>query len=79
MTLVDKLIITIVVQIITAIIAEILVVGISQGIMVSPLAIKAKVMCTVIGRGSSPPFSPDRGAPDSDGYSTANEATGHGH
>ena len=31
----------------------------------------------VVGGGGSPPSSPDRGAPDSDGYSTASETTGH--
>ena len=29
--------------------------------------------------GGSPPYSSDRGAPDSDGYSTANETAGHQH
>ena len=33
----------------------------------------------VVGGGGSPPSSPDRGAPDSDGYSTASETTGHQH
>ena len=32
-----------------------------------------KSQCTVVGRGGSPPSSPDRGGPDSDGYSTASE------
>ena len=36
-----------------------------------------KSQCTMVGRGGSPPSSPDRGAPDSDGYSTASETTGH--
>ena len=36
-----------------------------------------KCQCTVIGRGNSPPSSLDRGAPDSEGYSTASETTGH--
>ena len=31
---------------------------------------------TVVSGGGSPPSSPDRGVPDSDGYSTASEATG---
>ena len=35
-----------------------------------------KSQCTVVGGGGSPPSSPDRGAPDSDGYSTASETTG---
>ena len=34
---------------------------------------------TVVGGGSSPPSSPDRGALDSDGYSTASKTTGHQH
>ena len=33
----------------------------------------------VVGRGGSPPSSPDRGVLDSDGYSTASETTGHQH
>ena len=33
----------------------------------------------MVGAGGSPPSSPDRGAPDSDGYSTANETTGCQH
>ena len=32
---------------------------------------------TIVGGGGSPPSSPDRGALDSDGYSTASDATGH--
>ena len=36
-----------------------------------------KSQCTVVGMGGPPPSSPDRGAPDSDGYSTASETTGH--
>ena len=36
-----------------------------------------KSQCTVVGGGGSPPSSPDRGAPDSNGYSTASETTGH--
>ena len=38
-----------------------------------------KFQCTTVGGGGSPPFSPDRGVPDSDGYSTASETTGHRH
>ena len=38
-----------------------------------------KSQCTVVGRGGLPPSSPDRGAPDSDGYSTASETAGHQH
>ena len=36
-----------------------------------------KTQCTVVGGGGSPPSSPDRGVPDSDGYSTASETVGH--
>ena len=36
-----------------------------------------KTQCTMVGRGGSPPSSPDRGAPDSDGYSSASETAGH--
>ena len=35
-----------------------------------------KCQCTLVGRGGSPPSSPDRGTPDSDGYSTVSETTG---
>ena len=35
-----------------------------------------RTQCTTV-RGCSPPSSPDRGAPDSDGYSTASEMAGH--
>ena len=38
-----------------------------------------KSQCTVVGGGGSPPSSPGRGAPDSDGYSTVRETTGHQH
>ena len=38
-----------------------------------------KSQCTTVGRGGSPPSSPDRGVPDSDGYSTASEIAGHQH
>ena len=38
-----------------------------------------KSQCTIVGRGGLPPSSPDRGAPDSDGYSTVSETTGHRH
>ena len=38
-----------------------------------------KFQCTTVGRGSSPPSSPDRGAPDSDGYSTVSETAGCWH
>ena len=36
-----------------------------------------KFQCTVVGRGGLHPSSPDRGALDSDGYSTASKTTGH--
>ena len=38
-----------------------------------------KSQCTVVGGGGSPPSSLDRGALDSDGYSTASETAGHRH
>ena len=38
-----------------------------------------KSQCMVVGRGGSPPSSPDRGAPDSDGYSTVSETMGCQH
>ena len=38
-----------------------------------------KSQCTVVGGGGLPPSSPDRGAPDSDGYSTASETADHWH
>ena len=38
-----------------------------------------KSQCTVVGGGGLPPSSPDRGAPDSDGYSTASETAVHQH
>ena len=36
-----------------------------------------KSQCTVVGGGGSPPSPPDRGAPNSNGYSTASETAGH--
>ena len=36
-----------------------------------------KTQCTTVGGGGSPPSSPDRGVPDSDGYSTVSETAGH--
>ena len=36
-----------------------------------------RTQCTTVGGGGLPPSSPDRGAPDSDGYSTASETVGH--
>ena len=38
-----------------------------------------KSQCTTVGRGGLPPSSPDRAAPDPDGYSTASETAGHWH
>ena len=38
-----------------------------------------KSQCTVVGGRGLPPSSPDRGAPDSNGYSTASETAGHWH
>ena len=38
-----------------------------------------KSQVTIVGRGGSPPSSLDRGALDSDGYSTASETAGHQH
>ena len=38
-----------------------------------------KSQCTTVSRGGSPPSSPDRGAPDSDGYSTVSETVGCRH
>ena len=38
-----------------------------------------KSQCTTVGRGGLPPSSLDRGAPDSDRYSTASETVGHWH
>ena len=38
-----------------------------------------KSQCITVGGGGLPPSSPDRGALDSDGYSTASETAGHRH
>ena len=38
-----------------------------------------KSQSNVVGGGGLPPSLPDRGAPDSDGYSTASETAGHQH
>ena len=38
-----------------------------------------RTQCTTVGRGGLPPSSPDRGVPDSDGYSTASETVSHQH
>ena len=46
---------------------------------VHPCRQPPKSQCTIVGRGISPPSSPDRGAPDSNGYSTASKTTGCQH
>ena len=46
---------------------------------VCPCRQPPKSQCTVVSRGGTPPSLPDRGVLDSDGYSTASEATGHQH
>ena len=46
---------------------------------VRPRGRPPKSQCTIVGGGGLPPSSPDRGAPDSDGYSTASETAGHWH
>ena len=51
----------------------------SHTVAVQPRRWPPKTQCTVVGGGGSPPSSPDRGAPDSDGYSTVSETTGHQH
>ena len=38
-----------------------------------------RTQCTTVSGGGLPPSSPDRGVPDSDGYSTASETVGHWH
>ena len=38
-----------------------------------------RTQCTTVSRGGLPPSSPDRGAPDSNGYSTVSETAGHWH
>ena len=38
-----------------------------------------KTQCTTVSGGGLPPSSPDRGAPDSDRYSTASETVAHQH
>ena len=38
-----------------------------------------RTQCTTVGRGGLPPSSPDRGAPDSNGYSTVSKTAGHQH
>ena len=44
---------------------------------VRPCGRPLKTQCTMVGGGGSPPSSPDRGVPDSDGYSTVSETVGH--
>ena len=44
-----------------------------------PLGQPPKSQCTVVGGGGSPRSSPDRGALDSDGYSTASKTAGCQH
>ena len=46
---------------------------------VQPCGRPPKSQCITVGRGGSPPSSPDRGVPDSNGYSTASETVGHQH
>ena len=46
---------------------------------VQPCRRPQKTQCTMVGGGGLPPSSPDRGAPDSDGYSTVSETAGHRH
>ena len=38
-----------------------------------------RTQCTTVSGGGLPPSSPDRGAPDSDGYSTVSKTVGHQH
>ena len=46
---------------------------------VRPCGRLPRTQCTTVGRGGSPPSSPDWGAPHSDGYSTVSETAGHRH
>ena len=46
---------------------------------VQPRGRPLKSQCTAVSRGGLPPSSPDRGVPDSDGYSTASETAGCWH
>ena len=46
---------------------------------VQPCRRPPKIQCTMVSGGGSPPSSPDRGVPDSDGYSITSEAVGHWH
>ena len=44
---------------------------------VHPHRMPPRAQCTTVGGGGLPPSSPDRGAPDSDGYSTVSKTAGH--
>ena len=46
---------------------------------VHPCGWPPKSQCTIVGRGGSPPSSPNRGAPDSNGYSMVSETTSQRH
>ena len=46
---------------------------------VRPHGRSPKTQCTTVSGGDLPPSSPDRGAPDSDGYSSVSETAGHRH
>ena len=46
---------------------------------VHPRGRPPRTQCTTVSGGGLPPSSPDRGAPDSDRYSTASETVGHWH
>ena len=46
---------------------------------VQPCRRPPKTQCTMVSGGGSPPSSPERGAPDSDGYSTVSQTVGHRH
>ena len=46
---------------------------------VHPCRRPPRTQCTIVSRGGSPPSSPDRGVPDSDGYSTVSETAGCQH
>ena len=50
-----------------------------HSVTVQPCRRPPKTQCTMVGGGGLPPSSPDRGVPDSDGYSTASETVGHWH
>ena len=46
---------------------------------VNPRGRPPRTQCTIVCGGGLPPSSPDRGAPDSNGYSTVNKTVGHWH